>query len=656
MRSRRSATSADTALNEAKSVELVGFACSWEEIQHGRDLGVLRGPPDLVGHKVSKVLDGAPTLMPAPSQAPAPRDALRPGTGVQAAIPLGAHRAILLLACLGLFWPTLSAWGEIVAAPSLGVAVVALIGGALGLACAVAMAKTEAALARLDVWLLVLGLLVLGAWAASTLYGQSGYGTDEAAFEQGAANLLLHGHDPYGANLLGALSEYAVPGKYATYTMSGGLVSTLGYPALPLLIVAFFVKLTGGGQAVPIADVVVLMIAAVVMFKALPSGWRALAVVVCVGFPIFAGFAVSGLNMVIMMAALIAVAHRWMSTGESGALTRGDQLRACAFGLALATNQLAWFVAPFLLSGIFLARRSHLGRRGALRVSAAYVGLATVTFAAINAPFFLWEPGAWLGGVTAPLTQHAIPYGQGVVGLTLFLRIGGGAIDAYAYAAGCLYVALLIAYAMRFRDLGRCCFVFPAVALFMSGRSLSGYWTILVAVMLVSVFAADEHTVARAAQVVLPRLRKRSRPASRRRDKVPRRLATVALLLPPAIFLAIALGTPQPLTMRIASARSDSSLRSVWQLRVAVLNRSDEVLRPHFATNTKGQATGFWTRTDGPSFLAAHASATYVLSAPDVGSMPPNGTPFVLQAVTGSPRTISSTAPFSQPGPAPGNW
>jgi uncharacterized membrane protein len=93
-------------------------------------------------------------------------------------------------------------------------------------------------------WLLVLGLVVLAAWTAAALHGQSAYGTDEAAFEQGAATLLVHGHDPYGANLLSALAGYSTLGKYVTHTMTGALVTTFGYPAVSLLVVAPFVVLT----------------------------------------------------------------------------------------------------------------------------------------------------------------------------------------------------------------------------------------------------------------------------------------------------------------------------------------------------------------------------------------------------------------------------
>jgi hypothetical protein len=242
-------------------------------------------------------------LAPAPEQSATSR----------ARVPAGwltLHRMVSLAAVLGLLWPEFKAWGDIISAPLPGVTTIVLTGATLALACLVAAAPTEEALERLDRWVLGLGLLVLTSWSAWGLRNSSGYSSDEAAFVHGAASLLLHGHDPYGANLTGSLARFGVPKIYWTYTMNGGSVSTLGYPALPMLVAAPFVALVGNGQAVAFAEVLVLLIAVVVTFLALPRPWRALAVLLCVGFPTLEGFAVSGLNVVLMLPALIVVARR----------------------------------------------------------------------------------------------------------------------------------------------------------------------------------------------------------------------------------------------------------------------------------------------------------------------------------------------------------
>jgi len=557
---------------------------------------------------------------------------------------LGLRRALGVVAAVGLFQPTFNAWSDAVRVPSGAIVAVALAAGLLWLIWAMATASDESRLDRLEVWLLAVALLVLAAWIATQLNLYTGYGTDEAAFEQGAATLLLHGHDPYGANLLPALANFSTPAKYATYTMSGSMVSTLGYPALPVLVVAPLVALTNGGQAVPLADVLVLMVAMVIVFKQLPRRWRSLAVILCVGLPILSGYAVAGVNAIMVMTLLLVAAYRWTSTGESGSLVSGDRVRAIALGLALATNQLAWFAAPFLVAGIYLVRHASLGVRGARRVTLSYLALAAGAFTAINLPFILWGPSAWLHGVTAPLTQHAIPYGQGLIDFTLFLRIGGGALDSYNYAAALLYLALLVVYVAEFRKLGRACFVLPVIALFVSGRSLAEYWMTLCAVLALSIITAEQSVISAVRPLRL------GPPSGWRR-----RLTLAALFAPAAVCLAVALGTPQPLTMRILSARSSQTQRTVEQLRVLVHNGSDQPLAPHFATNVTGQAVP-WSTARGPSALAPHASAVYVLRQSDPSSSPPNGAPFLLEAVTPSPRTISSTGQFTQPGPVPGSW
>ena len=129
---------------------------------------------------------------------------------------LAVHRAISVVAVLGLMLPLLNAWGQIVSDPALGIAVVAMTAGGLWLVADLACARTEQALSRLDRWLLVLGLLVLAATTAARLAATSGYGTDEASFEQSAASLLLHGHDPYGVNLSSALAAFSTPSSCPT--------------------------------------------------------------------------------------------------------------------------------------------------------------------------------------------------------------------------------------------------------------------------------------------------------------------------------------------------------------------------------------------------------------------------------------------------------
>ena len=75
---------------------------------------------------------------------------------------------------------------------------------------------------------------------------------------------------------------------------------------------------------------------------------------------------------------LIPVIVRWPDIGRAGRLRRSDLLRAACLGAACATQQLAWFVAPFLLVGLFALRRGELPARRAFGTVASFAGVAGV--------------------------------------------------------------------------------------------------------------------------------------------------------------------------------------------------------------------------------------------------------------------------------------
>ena len=127
--------------------------------------------------------------------------------------------------------------------------------------------------------------------------------------------------------------------------------------------------------------------------------------------------------------------------------------------------------------------------------------------------------------------------------------------------------------------------------------------------------------------------------------------ALAVLFIPGLAWLAVALATPAPLSLSIISAHENRVDFAVDALRVSVHNGSNRALTPHFSINsTHGQASAFWMRRAGPVVLAAGATATYDLAAPDIGAMPQNGARFLVQAVTGTPLSISRAPRTSSPG------
>jgi uncharacterized membrane protein len=487
---------------------------------------------------------------------------------------------------------------------------------------------------------LALSLILLAGWSASTLYAQPGYGTDEAAFTQLAAQMVLHGHNPYGANLISALAEFRVPIQYATYTLSGHIVDTYSYPSLPILFTIPFVSLTNGVQSAIIAEVVALGAGMVTAFLLLPRVWRSLAPLVFVGLPVLFGYSVSGVTAVLMATLLIVVANRWMTTGMSGHLGSGGVVRAVFLGLAISTQQWAWFVAPFVVLGIWRARQPDLGRRQSTRLAIQFAAISLATFMVVNAPFIIWGPGAWTKGILGPITQNAIPYGQGLVDASIFFRIGGGNLLFFTLAGVAIYLTILFAFVAWFPRFGRAAFVLPSLAFFFATRSLAEYFMTVVGVWVVSIATNENGQRSVATE---PHRAQRKHPLMRRANVIWVSVLSLGSLL----FCAAALADPAPLNMRIMGVTTNGQLEGVWRVMVQVTNKSSSALSPHFATNTVGQASTFWNVSKGPNVLAPHHTATYTVVAPNRGSMPGIATPFLLEAYTDNPNSISSTSLFT---------
>jgi uncharacterized membrane protein len=546
------------------------------------------------------------------------------------------HRVLSVLATISVAAAACESWSAVPFTWGVSLLVpIAVVGGII-LATAALAVKTERAQSRVDWLIVVQALLTLAAIAAATIYLDPGYRSDEAALQQGAAALLLHGHDPYGANLIASFTRYRLPANWGTYTLSGGEATRYSYPALPLLVAALAQLVTGGHQSAPIADIAILALTLIGMFKLLQPRLRPIAVIALVPMPMLFGMAWAGLNEVAVMPLLMLVAWRWTSVGRGGRLSRLQIGQAIVLGLAIATQQLAWFVAPFFILGVFLLRRRDQGARRGLRIVATYVAWAAGTFIVINLPFIAWGPAQWLAGVTEPLRQKSLPFGQGLVDWTMFLRWGGGMLSAYNYAGFLLLAGLLALYALNFERLARATFALPVLALLVSARPLDAYFVPLIAPIIISIATLETGSLRQATAWWQP-LRRGLR-----------RLLNVACVVPAVVCLALALLVPAPLVMSLVNSLSAGGpIPGVWWMQVKVYNRSSHTLTPRFVTNQDGSSSDFWHILRGPKALKPHATAQYVLSAPNPAAMFGSSTPFALTAVTSSPETFSSTGRIS---------
>ena len=85
---------------------------------------------------------------------------------------------------------------------------------------------------QVDVAVLVAVIAGLGLWSYFQVYIAPDYGTDEIAFDQYAAQLALHGINPYLHSMANAFPLFHVSPNGYTFQLNGQPVTRLSYPAL----------------------------------------------------------------------------------------------------------------------------------------------------------------------------------------------------------------------------------------------------------------------------------------------------------------------------------------------------------------------------------------------------------------------------------------
>lgn len=538
--------------------------------------------------------------------------------------PAQWHRVLTLLADVSLFIGTRAIWTQ-AAGHRLVVAAAITVCYASILVCGVLalVVRRARSLARVDSCVLATALtLTLCAWAMN--HG----GSDEAILTTQAARELVAGHPVYGQPWPWLFGR----GVALTPTVTGGYDFTYGYPPLAPLLTAPLLGLGHGALPATVVSTAALMAGTVVLWRMLPTPWRPAATMACLGFGFLPSYARLGYPAIVALALLVPVVVRWPRLGRGGRLGAGGLARAAFLGAACAAQQLPWFVAPFLLAGVYAVRRGELGGRAAALVVAKIAGAAGVVWSLVNTYFVVSEPGTWIRGIALPLTQGAVIHGQGVVGISLYFTDGSDRLDWYSHASMLLAAGLFALFVVFVRRLGPAATVLPWCAFFLATRSQDGYYLMMTPLWLAAAVTAPVSEFATAWQ-----------PRPRVLCRRPARVAAAALLLTPALASAAwaATGTP-PLRLRVASARW-ATATAVSRLDVEVTNTDGVALAPHFTLTTGQGMDQYWAVVRGPATLPAHATARYELRPPTGRFVLPRpGVRIRLRAFTAVPQTLSS--------------
>ncbi|WP_262058086.1 hypothetical protein [Streptomyces sp. STR69] len=563
---------------------------------------------------MSKTVGGIATHAPLIHPSPSP-----------SASPAPLHRAITLLAVISLFIGTRGEWSTAIASrPKVGGVIMLGYAGILILGVLALAVRNRRALVLVDA-----GVLLLGIVLALCSYALGGGMNDETVLMTQATHELVHGHAVYGHEWPWVFQQHHVG---VTKTMSGGADYSFAYPPLALLLNAPVYALIGA-KAATLVPTLLLIVGAAVLWWLLPTPWRSAATAVCLGFPMLKGYAAMGYPAIPALVLLIPVVIRWPSIGAGGRLRRSDIVRAGLLGAACATHQLPWFLTPFLLIGVYAVRRGELSARAALGVVARFTAISAVVALAANAYFIAQSPRAWIAGLALPFTQHGIPHGQGIMGLSYYFSDGSSRLDFYSYGSMLLAAGLLVLFALFVRRLGPAAAVLPWCAFYLATRSQDGYYLMMTPLWVAAAATATSSDFASAWQ---PRL-----PLGRRRA-VSVALAAV-LLVPAAVCVTVAAASGPPIRLVVSDVRGDSG--GIHGLTVQATNTGGTALAPHFASSTGESTSAYWTVRSGPAVLGPHRSARYEL-VPSTGrySLPNRAHLRVrLRVFTDRPQTLSST-------------
>ena len=555
--------------------------------------------------------------------------------------PTTASRAWWTVAGITLLFWAFQLFGYVDLRPWVTVFVVLL--GAWGLATVALSWTTRTSRPRLAEGLawatLAMVIVALLIWSYLQILTVPAYGTDEIAFDQYAAQLVAHGMNPYVHSMAPASALFHLSPNAYTFQLDGHPVTSLSYPSLSFLVYVPFLLLGWSTQLAVMINVLAWGAGIALAFWLLPRPVRPMAIVVG-SLGMYIGYAVGGVTDALFVPLLIGAVYRWDRFGSTKGIAswRGPIL----LGLAMAVKQTPWLVLPFLAAAIGLEKcRTGSIRRGWMSAG-RYVGIALVAFLIPNLPFVVLDPRQWLHGVLTPITSHAVPAGQGVVGLSLFLGIGGGSLSAYSAAVLVAFLALWIAFIVTYPASKVWAVICPALILFFSGRSFGSYLVSLLPAAAVAAFTvrrgfAGEQVPGQALA------------APESRSAVPWRYGRWAIggaIVAVAIALTVVLTSRPPLSLRISSVRTSGQLATVVVVGVDVTNQTDVPQRPAFSIESGGVLTAFWVARGGPSVLAPHAQGHYLLLSPNFYSQPAVTGGFQVVAFTSDPGTVSRSASF----------
>ncbi len=341
----------------------------------------------------------------------------------------------------------------------------------------------------------LLGLALLHGFLGPPVNDPTPYRNDAIILNECAAQALLRGEDPYrDLGFFGCYDARGVGPSHTTPLRSGAFaghqtyptdaqqaaawnadrsaclqrpsaavcepaefVWRLSYPSLSVLLILPWVAL---GWDTNVLYVLCLLAATGLILVRAPAGSRAFLLTGVLAALSVTALTVGGSADLLYALPLVAA---WLWRERRGS--------ALLLGLAVAVKQLAWPFAAFYLIQVV----TRQGWREAARRAA----IAGALFAAVNAPFVVWDPGAWITGILTPVAAPMFPRGSGLVSLSTSGMLPLFPEAAYLVMEAAAAVAVLVVAWRTRRTSPELGVVLAMIPLFFAWRSLSSYFFLL---------------------------------------------------------------------------------------------------------------------------------------------------------------------------------
>ena len=476
--------------------------------------------------------------------------------------------------------------------------------------------------------------MALGAfacWSWLQLRLGPAYGTDEVAFDQYAAQLLSHLHNPYQHSMAPALRMFHVSQYVTTFRLDGTPLTQVSYPDLSFLIYVPFVLLGWTTQLANAVNAGAWAVSVLLAYVLLPRSAKPMAIIFSSTI-IYTGFALGGVSDALYLPLLIVAVYRWDRFPELSGWRAW--VSPVALGLAMSVKQTPWLILGFLALGLFLDAELEGARRRGIDAAVSYVARAVIAFVVVNLPFIVIDPVAWLRGALSPIVSGLIPEGQGWIALSTFLGVGGGTLVAYTALLACALICAVVLFVVAYPRTKLLVPLMPAFVLIFSSRSFASY---LVMLALPAVVAACS---VRVNWSQAPSLAAVFWGSLRRRIAV---LGAIGLV---TVTLLIAVLLPPPLSLSITRVYGSGGQFAINRVALRATNGSGQSVTPVFAAKTGGEITAPWLVISGPARLGPGQIGQYVVQAPNYQAQQPGGGGFRMVALTTSPAAMSVSAPY----------